>query len=250
MGQIVTIKVINDNTWAGVVNYRNCHADVCPYLKKNGSRYTGFNDPDMEEARRRLGETLHTDLSVNSEFWDTFFIRMTDDDLVLDLSDPYDELKYHFLKRHKDVKQSLLERKAGAKYVIVNIDEEAKQRNIEAKTKREAFTTLDKMSTEDMRDALRLYGINSEDSNEVVEAKLNELIEADPKKFGDLWIHNKERKIQVLIEKAIGKNIIRRQKNRYSYGTTELGLGIESAIAFLNDVKNQDIKLAIITQLK
>lgn len=250
MSEKVTVKTINDNTWAGVVHYRNCHADVCPYIKKNGSRYTGFNETDMKETQKKLEEILRTDLAPNSEFWDTFFIRMTDEELLLDLSDPYEELKYHFLKRHKDVKTSIFEKKAGAKYVIVDDDEEAKSKNIDAKVKRAAYTFMDKMSTEDMRDCLRLYGISSDDSNEVVESKLNEIIEADPKKFSELWIHNADKKTQVLIEKAISKNVIRRQKNRYTYGTTEMGLGIQSAIAFLNETDHQDIKLAIINQVK
>ena len=68
------------------------------------------------------------------------------------------------------------------------------------------------MSIEDMRKCLRLYGIKSDNlTNELIEAKLTEQIEASPSKFLERWVNNKNREINFVIEEAISKNIIRKK---------------------------------------
>ena len=247
----IVLKPINDNRWAGVINYKNCHTDLCPYILKNGSRYTGFNSQEDQKIMKELGEEIHTDLSITSEFWDTFFIRLNDDDLILDLNDPYDKLKFMFLKNHKSVKCSPAENKAGSKFVMINEDDEAKKANLRSKTKRDVYKEMDKMSVQDMRDALRLYGERSEDfSSEIVESRLTEYIDRNPARFKELWIDNKARKTQVLLERAVQKGIIRKSGNRFIYGAENLGTGVHASIAWLDDPDHQDVKLAILQLLK
>ena len=107
------------------------------------------------------------------------------------------------------------------------------------------------MSIEDMRKCLRLYGIKSDTlSNEMVEAKLSEQIESAPDKFITRWVENPNREMNFIIETAISKNIIRRNRSQYYFGTDMIGKGLEDVIAYLNDKKNQDIKLAIMNEIK
>nr|DAX21779.1 MAG TPA: RECA-STRANDED DNA BINDING DOMAIN, RIKEN [Caudoviricetes sp.] len=110
---------------------------------------------------------------------------------------------------------------------------------------------MDKMSIEDMRKCLRLYGIKSDTlSNEMVEAKLSEQIEAAPDKFIMKWVENPNKEITFVIEEAIAKNIIRKNRTQYFFGTDLIGNGIDDVIAYLNNKKNQDIKLAIMGEIK
>ena len=107
------------------------------------------------------------------------------------------------------------------------------------------------MSIEDMRKCLRLYGIKSDNlSNELVEAKMNEQIELSPNKFMLKWVNNPNKETQFLIENALSKNILRRNRTQYFYGTEMIGNGIDDAIAYLNDKKNQDIKMSILQETK
>ena len=102
-----------------------------------------------------------------------------------------------------------------------------------------------------MRKCLRLYGIKSDNmSNELVEAKLSEQIETSPAKFLLKWVNNPNKETQFLIEEAVAKNIIRRNRTQYFYGTDMVGNGIDDVIAYLNDKKNQDIKMAILQEIK
>ena len=63
-------------------------------------------------------------------------------------------------------------------------------------------------------------------------------------------IENDNKEYNYIIEEALSKNIIRRNRATYYYGTDIIGTGIEDVIAFLKDKKNQDIYLAIVSEIK
>lgn len=190
-------------------------------------------------------------LSPTSTFWDTFAIKIGKRDLILNTDKAEDELKYQFLLSHKRVAQGLAKVNASTDYVLINVESEAVEQNRVNKVKREAFRELDKMSIEDMRKCLRLYGLKSNTmSNELIEAKMTEMIEKDPNKFMLRWVNNKHREINFVIEEAISKNIIRKNRTQYYFGTDLIGNGLDDVVAYLNDKKNQDIKMAIMQEIQ
>jgi len=79
---------------------------------------------------------------------------------------------------------------------------------------------------------------------------INELIENDPQRYLLLWVNNKNKETQYLIEAAISKNIIRKNKNMYYYGTDVIGRSMDEAVLMLDDKKNQDIRLAIMQEIE
>lgn len=247
----IVIRPLNISSWAGVTRYKNCHLDLQPYFLKNGQRYTGLNNKEDEKVKEELEKVLHTDFSIASPFWDHFFIRLTEEDLVLNTDDPYDKLKYYFIKNHIKIKKSATEPNAGAYAVIINEDAVAQKKNIAFEIEQKSYAFLNQMSPDDIKNALRLYGINAEGTKEgLSKSKLIELVKADPKKFKTIWIDNPNRETQVTIEKALIKNIIRKTGLRYTYGTEDLGMGLEEAIRYLDNNKHQDIKIAILKQLE
>lgn len=240
----VILRPIGWNKWSGILKYKNCFDDLGPYLTRSGAMYTGLT---MEDEKR-LGSLLGLDLSRSSTnpFWVNFRIRTSVNDIILDTDDPLDELKYLFCKGHKRVKGSLLEQKATADFVLINRDEEAKLENSFNRIKRDAIKEFDKLTPTEIRKALRLFGYNAESmSSEVAENRLYTFVEANPNKFMDRWVNNKSREIEALIEIAISKNIIRRNKNIYKYGSEIIGNSLEDAVNFLMSPNNQDIRLAV-----
>lgn len=243
----VIVKALNNNPWSGVIQYKDCTTSLGPYYTRTGRIYTGLTKKDEE----RLGEKLSMDLAPTSVFWSTFHIKMTGEDLLLDTEDAYDELRYLFLRGHKRVAESLSDKKATANYVIINEVEEAKEINKYNKEKRKAFKEFDKLSSNEMRKCLRLYGHRSEElDNELVEQKLGTLVENDPAKFLEKWVNNEDKEIEFLIGDAVSKNVVRKNKNIYKYGTEVLGHNLEAAIDYLNNNANQELKLAIINETK
>lgn len=53
-----------------------------------------------------------------------------------------------------------------------------------------------------------------------------------------------------VIEEAISKNIIRKNRSNYYFGTDLIGNGLEDVIAYLKDKKNNDIYMAILNEIK
>ena len=244
----VIVRIIKANPWTGLTKWSTCYDYISSYWTRSGNIYTGLTAEDAERLEKEIGFEQGK-LAPNSSFWDTFAVKVGKKDVILDTDRPEDELKYLFLKGHKRVANGLNKITPATDYVMINRDsEEANKIN---KIKREAYREMDKMSIEDMRKCLRLYGIKSDTmSNELIEAKLTEQIEESPKKFIMKWVENPNKEINFVIEEAIAKNIIRKNRAQYYFGTDLIGNGLEDVIAYLKDKKNNDIKMAILNEIK
>ena len=242
MKVILRPLMTSDRIWGGITKYKNCYEDISTYWTRSGNKYTGLD----EEDEKRLGEKLNRDLSSNSQFWIDFYVRTSGKDLILETTDYLDELKYLFLKNHKFVKDSIFAHKASARFVLINQEEESKKTNLFNRIKREAIREFDKMTPDEMRKALRIFGKAGENlSSEVIENRLFDIVEGNPDSFVEKWVKTKQRETQDLIERAISMNIIRRNKRLYSYGTDTIGHGLEETIVYLDDPKNQDVRFAV-----
>lgn len=246
----VILKHKKTDYWSRTIKYKGCFDYIASYWTRSGNKYTGLTPEDETRLEASLGMAAGT-LAKHSKYWITFTVKLGDKPLILNTNNPWDELQYMFLKNHKQVAVGVGDSKPGTVYVLVNKDSEAKEFNILNKTKREAMREFDKMSLEDMRKCLRLYGVKSDNiSGELVESSLFDLIEKDPKKFFSKWVDNKRKNTEFLIEEALSKNIIRKNRNIYYYGTDVIGNTIEDAISNLDSPKNQDIKMTILSELE
>lgn len=246
----VVVKILNKSPWANVEKWSSCYDYISSYWTRSGNVYTGLSEEDRIELEKALGYEEGT-LSPYSQFWSTFAIKLGKDELVLHTQRPDDKLRYLFLKGHKRVADGMKAVNPSKDYVLINRNEEAEAINRKGKVKREAYKSFDKMSLEDMRKCLRVFGIKSDTlSNEVIEAKLIEILEKRPEQFITRWVKNDNREITYVIEEALSKNILRRSRTQYFFGTDLIGNGLDDVIAYLDNKKNQDIKMAILQELK
>lgn len=244
----ILLKFARTNPWAGIAKYKNCKEYIGSYWTRSGNRYTGLTPDEARELEEKVGYEAGK-LAPYSDFWKTYAIAVGSRGLTLHTEKPMDELAYKFLSKHKRVANGLSKVKPTHDFVLVNQEFEAEENNRLNKIKREAYAEFNKMSIENMRKCLRLYGQKSDNiSNELVESRLFELIESDPNKFFLLWVNNKNKEMQYIIEAAIAKNVIRKSKNVYYYGTDIIGRSLDDAISMLNDKNNQDIKMAILQE--
>lgn len=243
---MVEIKPLRKHAWSNVYKYARCFDDLQSYWTRSGSIYTGLTDRDVE----RLGKILRLDLHPQSDFWKTFYIRVGASTVHLNTDDPMDELKYLFLKNHKRVKTSYTEHKATADYIMINKEEEARKENVYNKIKRRAVKEFDKLSLEDMRKVLRLFGYNVDTlGNEEVEKMLFNSVEEDPERFLKAWVDNPDRETTFLLQDALSRNVIRKNNTVYRYGSEIIGKNLQEAIDFLDNPANNDIRRAIIAQV-
>ena len=245
---VVELKIKKKNPWGNFIKYRNCFDYIAPYFTRSGSIYTGLTPEDETYFEKALGyEEGH--LSKTSDFWSTFCVKVGARGLLLDDSIPRQAMIIKFLTGHKRVATSLDKLDAGKDYLLINREAEAIEQNKQNKLRRDAIKEFDKLSLDQMRQCLRLFGMSSDRmSNELVESTLFGLVDKNPKKFFDKWINNKAKDTEFLLEQAIAKGVIRKDKTHYFYGTDMFADTLPDAIAYLDSKKNQDLKLAIINE--
>lgn len=247
---VVELKIKKKNPWAGLIKYKSCFDYIAPYFTRSGSIYTGLTPEEEKYFEKALGyEEGH--LSKTSDFWTTFCVKVGTRTLILDDSIPRQAMMIKFLQGHKRVATSLDKLDAGKDYLLINREAEAIETNKQNKLRRDAIKEFDKLSLEQMRKCLRLFGVNANTmSNELVESTLFGLVDKQPKKFFSKWVDNKVKDTEFAIEEAIAKGVIRRDKTQYFYGSEMFATSLDEAVAYLDSKKNQDLKLAIINETK
>ena len=245
---VVELKIKKKNPWAGLIKYKSCFVYIAPYFTRSGSIYTGLTPEDEKYFEKALGyEEGH--LSKTSDFWTTFCVKIGAKTLLLDDSIPRQAMIIKFLSGHKRVSTSLDKLDAGKDYLLINREAEAIEANKLNKLRRDAIKEFDKMSIDQMRKCLRIYGVKSDTmSNELVESTLFGFVDKNPKKFFTKWVNNKTKDTEYILEAAIAKGVIRKDKTHYFYGSDMFADSLEDAIAYLDSKKNQDLKLSIINE--
>ena len=246
----VILRFKTKDPWAGITKYKNCYDYIAPYWTRSGNKYTGLTEDEAKRLEKEIGYAEGT-LSPYSDYWNTFAIKITTKEIILHTERAYDELQYLFLKGHKRVANGINNVKPNNDYILIYKDSEAEEANRLNKVKRQAIVEFNKLSLDDMRKALRLYGFKSDAmSNELIESKLFELVEKDPNKFFLIWVNNKSKNTQFIIEAAVAKNVIRKSRNIFYYGTDIIGNSMEDAIAYLDDKKNQNLMMVIMQEIE
>lgn len=247
---IVELKIKKSNPWAGLIKYKGCMDYIAPYFTRSGSIYTGLTPEDEKKYEKALGYAEGT-LAKESDFWKTFSVKVGSNSLLLDDQFPRQEMIIKFLSGHKRVATSLDKFTAGKDYLLINREAEAIEQNKVNKLRRDAIKAFDKLSLEEMRKCLRLFGVRPDNlSNELVESTLFNLIDKQPKRFFDKWVDNTTKETEFLIEEAIAKGIIRKDRTQYYYGSEMMADSLADCIAYLDSKKNQDLKLSIINQVE
>lgn len=247
---VVELKIKKKHPWAGLIKYKSCFDYIAPYFTRSGSIYTGLTPEDEKYFEKALGyEEGH--LSRNSDFWTTFCVKVGAKTVLLDDSIPRQAMIIKFLSGHKRVATSLDKMDAGKDYLLINREAEAIEANKINKLRRDAIKEFDKLTLEQMRKCLRILGVRADNmSNELVESTLFGLVDKNPKAFFTKWVDNKSKDTEFILETAIAKGIVRKDRTQYYYGTELFADSLQDAIAYLDAKKNQDLKLSIINQIE
>ena len=247
---VVELKIKKKNPWAGLLKYKACFDYIAPYFTRSGSIYTGHTPEDEKHYEQVLGYP-EGHLARTSDFWKTFCVKVGSRGVILDDSIPRQEMIIKFLTGHKRVATSLDKLTAGKDYLLINRQAEAIEQNKQNKLRRQAIKEFDNLSLDQMRKCLRILGVKSDSmSNELVESTLFSMVDKNPKQFFTKWIDNKQKETEFILESAIAKGIIRKDRTQYYYGTEMFADSLPDAIAYLDAKKNQDLKLSIINQIE
>ena len=102
----VILRFKAKDPWAGITKYKNCVDYIGPYWTRSGNFYTGLTEEEAVDLEKRIGYAPGT-LAPTSRFWATFSVKLTARELILHTENPYDELQYLFLRKHRRVVNGL-----------------------------------------------------------------------------------------------------------------------------------------------
>jgi hypothetical protein len=222
---------------------------LAPWFSRAGVLTMGIPDKLLRELEQKLGYKEGT-LAPDSPFLETYTLRIPSEGKMIDTSSPTGELQYQFALHHYKVASNPQSITPRHDFVLKNEDAEATVENLKLQKKIDALKIYDKMSNDDMKKCLRLYGQKSDTmSNELVRKRLADAIEANPEDFFFKWVNNTDKETEFLLESAVAAGVITKTRTSYKYGTDLIGGIKEDAIAYLKDKANSDLRNTITNEV-
>ena len=264
--EIITLRYINRNRgMAANVDKNHVIAGgfmskavrkFCTPLMRNGSIANVLSNEEKEYLESITGLSL----SVYGDFWKTFTVALHKEDANnrFDLSNPMDFISIKILESLKsEISPTWVARNSKQTYqfAICREDEEMLENKGKYDAKKEAFKMYGKIedNKEKLLSVLKLL-TNKPISPEVkltwLQHKVEEFIDNEAAKFVSV-MNDKTLYTKMLINTGIDKGVILKKSNKYS---TEDGLDLcnsgeiatfDNAIAYLDNVKNQDVRSLI-----
>ena len=225
----------------------------CP-ISERGHK-TGLTD--VEEAYYEQVLNLKAgELNRHSKWWDDVFniehaLRLNNsktNKLILD--NPINQLRYKVLLASSKIANSKIETTPDSEFYIDNKELQAKAENQSFEYEFEGMERILKMSSDERKNALRLFGKTNMDtmSELMLKSELGKQLKRDPKKFVEI-LSDADLNTKAWIYELVEKNLLKRDKNGFKHNDSPLGSSIESAVEYFNNPVHQDVKLILTSEL-
>ena len=252
----VIIKRVPRAGYFGLTAYPKSTTTLGCELSKNGWK-TGLTAEEEKYYEKEL-ELKPGQLGKHSKWWDEVFnqeyvLRLNNTkETKLILEDIINQIRYKVLNASSKVANSEIAKKEPFVDFYI-VDEEAKAR-AESEVfdyEWEAMELLLKLSPDEKRSSLRLFGKKGVDglSEVMLKSELTKEIKKDPKAFCDI-LKDKQLKTKMLLEELVEYRLIAHVGNYYKHGEDTIGASQSEAIEWLEDLKNQSVLLSLGTRLK
>ena len=255
---LVYVKPIVRERWHGLHNIGRSKfegtADVIQvlYESKTGKLATGLDSDDES----RLGSSLGQDLDNNSDFWNTFKVKLEDKTMIFDMAIPLHELQLKVLKASKFSANSQKELDRGdwpyAKDVIYDESLEVEKQAAAVQVKAQAIAIFSELSPQRKIDILKIFGRSVENnSDNFVYAKLYEIVEGETQEFIRVAsMKPAEIKVRSMVFDLEKTGILRRKGTAYLYNDQQVGFDYDNTVEHLLDPKQQELLIKLKTDLE
>lgn len=271
--KIIVKKILKENDgitdkkhpYYGGMSENSIRTFTVPILT-NGSYKNVLTDAEKEFLEYYMGMepgALGIYQKVDN-YWENYFVRLTKQDTIFDLSNPEDYIKYKVLLANKDTicpsTKTLRDYpKQTYEYVITSDKETYSNTKESVSNKKQCYKEFGKI--EDNYDVLKTI-VETVDGRPVsvntnldwLQAKVIELIESNASDVLRV-IKDQLLPFRVLLNRAYAARVITRRGDYYYYQDEPLCLDGENPTAtfaakFLSLPKNQELKLAIESKIK
>lgn len=244
--------------WNKIAQFKMTSLGLAPLVdRKTGRPKTGLTKEVQHQLEKDL-QMEENELGPRSDFWIDFQIKLTDEIYRLDLSEPEDQLAFHFLRAHKLVAQGHedLKKNPNAQYVLYNDVDEAQSQVRAGNVKKDAYKAFIGMSNQEMVDVLMVLGkpiVSQEPA--IIEAMMGRVVETEPKALLDI-VGDADFKMKLFVLKCVHYDLLVRSRGKdlnsalFYYGEEMLGEGINRVVKVLNSKANQKVFLALEKRLE
>jgi hypothetical protein len=249
-GKKVILRPLRKRTWSGFHRFPKCQDTIIAYKRREGYQ-TGLTADEQRELEREM-RLPEGELHSNSDFWKSYVFRLGDKDTILDLGIAVDVINLRLALQSPRVAKSMsrLNETPKADYVIYDVVEDSRNENRQIELKVEAAAIFAKLSQADHVDFLKLMGYKPTNTQaDVVKNQLYKAMEKSPEEF--LRIANlSDKETRILINDLVTNNILRVQGGHYMHGTVDIGYDLNTAVNYLDDPNNQDLRINLMQQLE
>lgn len=191
-------------------------------------------------------------LDRNSDFWHDWHVKVDAAGKLFNDEEPKDRMDMTVLKQRAHVGYTLEDAKNPEIFYILTSEDHDAKVAIDSRTyKKKAFSYLDKMTPEDMRNYLigtgrRVKGLSPEQIEDLVGADA----ELSPKHFLEV-VEDEDKDLKVFINELLQYNIFSRDASAFKDNNTKATIGyrMESVIEHFKDVNHQPYFISLQKEL-
>ena len=255
-----------------IPNTNHVAAFLAPNAKNRFSvpiNQTGYYVDILDEREKDYFESQESGLSLEkgdlsvykkeNNFWEKFELILGKEEVILDLSNPIDYMKYKlilFLKNYFCFSSDKINTRASYKYLVIDLNQEIEKQSNDFDLKTEAYIRFAELKTsrKKMLDFLKLIGksFTSNVSDDVMKSEIAKFIESKngAKQFIEI-LSDPNYEYKVLFRDALRiAEIVRKDKIYYTKDLRELGRNEEEVIEFLSNPINQEIFIELQHKVK
>lgn len=223
---------------------------------------TGLTEEEIQEYSQKLGVDLSVNFNIDkpSEFWDgkQGSLSLTASTVSLDTTIPLQFIKYKIALASDFVASSKKAYDEGlypkATHYIVNETQEIEAKATKVAKKKYCNDNIAKLSrSEKVNLLLLLTDTNYKTkSDSFITVAIDELVETKYEELGYLLkLDNKEYiSTKALVLECLQNSILTKKGHKIMYFDSEIGVGIEETVKYLNQPINQSLKIQLIDKVK
>jgi hypothetical protein len=259
---IVSVKAVSKSMTFGAIDpktnkfkakYDGCFDKWIPGISKvTGVLNTGLDKENEASLEKSCGLPAGT-LARHSSYWDTFFIVIPSEGIVLNTEIPEHELHYMLLKADPTVVETSKEELVplSAEFVMFTQEQKASSANEKRDILAKAMKYYSELTQDQILGLLLMYGKNGANlSPDIAKNTIGDEMDKDPKRFialmedkgiqKKIWI-KKLIKLGILTKVGVGKG----DEVPIYFNDLCLGQGLEAAVTFLSDKENNNVLVAL-----
>ncbi len=254
----IVIKPVVKSKFAGLSSYSNTRTSLEGAQLGSSGYKTGLSKKEEQEFEEALSLKKGELAKSNGTFWGSVLnISFPNDKayyMTIDPDNVMDVIKYKVLLNHSRVANNEVEMLSNpmVEFYIEDNEAKAKIEEVQINYKMEAGEEFSKLTGEDKKGILKLYGKKGVNdlSDLVIKTKLYKEMETNPNKFLQL-VRDKDIKLRIEIEEMLEAGVLSKKGQYYVFNNSTnlgepevIGSSIDEVVGYFKDYKNQSIKIA------